>query len=87
MASAAGIEASMTYMTRNTFGRIYNSSGKQLNAVLDLYFNQETFKRNTVICVTECMCSVQNIDCLYIGHEWRIECQCCFLSVLHNNMM
>jgi len=64
-ASATGIEAGMTYMTRNKFGRVYNSSGKQLYAVLDLYFNQETFKRNTVVCVTECMSSVQNIDCFY----------------------
>jgi hypothetical protein len=37
--SATGIEASMTYRTRNTFGRVHNLSGKQLYAVLDLCFD------------------------------------------------
>jgi hypothetical protein len=73
-ASATGVEASMNYMTRNTFGRVYNSSCKQLYAVLDLYFNQATFKRTSFIFGTECVGSVQNIDRLYIWHDWRIEC-------------
>jgi hypothetical protein len=64
----------MTYMTRNTSGIVYNSSGKQLCAVLVLNFNQATFKRTTFIRGTECMCSVLNSDRLYIWHDWRREC-------------